>query len=456
MTFIVLSVLALLVVSLLLSQIRPVKAFLLVLGVFIALDYINLQATLANAVNPSLVTLMLLITASLAVQKTPFVAGLGDRLLNTGYRAAIGRLFVTVSSASALVNNTAVVASLINTVRQNSHFPASKVLLPLSYASIFGGGLTLIGSSTNMIVNSLVVQNGLEPLGFFTFTPLGLVMAIVGCAVLMLLSQFALPDREQPQRESSNYFIEAVVSPGSPLVGKSITGNGLRQLGRLFLVEVVRSGRLISPVNPCELLEANDVLVFSGDVQSVQMLSRFEGLTLFDKASEGLNDNLVEAFISHQSILVGKTIRDINFRTQFDAAVVAIRRGDQRLGGRLGSIRLRTGDSLVMAIGPDFHQRPGLQRNFYPGQWCSSRYFFIQPTEYCGAGHLCRHPVVGHNGSCPIDGRIILALGRVYRLRRVNTGRNPATVSFRDAGHRHRHPGDRPSDYFHWYSNGAR
>ena len=365
MPIFVILVLMLLIAALVSNRVSPPVAFVVALGGFIGLDLISLEGALQNVVNPALVTLVLLILCSLALEKTPFVSGLGDRLLNTGYRRSIARLFLVTSTASALVNNTAVVASLLSTIRRNRFFSASRVLLPLSYASIFGGGLTLIGSSTNMVVNSLAIQEGIHALGFFTFTGLGLIMVGIGALVTALLGKYLLPDHEIISVKSKDYFIEAQIDNHSPLVGRSITANKLRNLGSLFLAEIIRDGRLISPVSPDELLETGDVLVFSGDISSVHLLTQFSGLTLFNETEGLLTENLVEVFISHQSMLVGKTIRDVNFRTQFDAAVVAIRRGNEQLAGRLGEIRLRTGDNLILATGSDFHQRTNLERNFY-------------------------------------------------------------------------------------------
>ncbi|WP_422409235.1 MULTISPECIES: SLC13 family permease [unclassified Endozoicomonas] len=365
MPYIVPLILALLVAALLFNKLRPAVAFVSAVGLFIALGYISLESALNKVVNPALVTLVLLILVSLALEKTPFVTGLSDRLFKSGYRRSIVKMFALVSSTSALINNTAVVASLLSTVRKNKHYSASRVLLPLSYASIFGGGLTLIGSSTNMIVNSLAIQEGIGSLGFFTFTKLGLVMAILGCLIIALLGKRALPDRKTHVVDTKHYFIEARVTENSSLVGKSIADNGLRNLGSLFLAELIREGELISPVSPKEKLHADDVLVFSGDIRSVHLLNQFKGLVLFDESSENLTHNLSEVFISHQSSLLGKTIRDVNFRTQFDAAVVAVRRGNERLGGSIGKIRLRTGDSLILATGDDFQQHNNLDRNFY-------------------------------------------------------------------------------------------
>jgi uncharacterized protein with PhoU and TrkA domain len=162
------------------------------------------------------------------------------------------------------------------------------------------------------------------------------------------------------------YFLEARVEPGSAMAGRSIEQNQLRSLDGLFLLEIVRDGRLISPVTPAEVLEAGDVLIFTGEIDKVQALQRFDGLQVFGvEADSLLRSNLVEVVVSSQSELANRTLRDVDFRTMFDAGVVGIRRGDKRLTGQLGRIPLRVGDSLLLAVGPDFTQHRNLDRNFH-------------------------------------------------------------------------------------------
>ena len=262
------------------------------------------------------------------------------------------------------MSNTAVVATLINTVKKNQLINAGKLLLPLSFAAIIGGTLTLVGTSTNLIVNSLLIKQGHEGFGFFDFSLIGLV-AFVLCVVVILVRSRTLPDLVGDDLASNDYLLEAEVVTSSNLIGKSIEENGLRNLDSLFLVEIVRQGRLISPVTPDENVQANDKLIFSGDISKVLILQQFDGLTLFAEQDDLLRDNLTEVLVKADSAIAGKTLKKAGFRARFDAAVVAVRREGSALSGKLGDIVLQQGDFLVLAVGQDFYSRPNLSNNFY-------------------------------------------------------------------------------------------
>ena len=157
---------------------------------------------------------------------------------------------------------------------------ASRLLLPLSYAAILGGTLTLIGTSTNLIVSSFFEESTGQGLAFFAFTPVALPAAIAGVAV-MIMTWRRLPDHDNAGMAIQEHLIEAEVLPESRLIGRSITDNGLRDLGELFLVEIVRGDTLYSPVTPNHRIESGDRLIFSGDVSRVALLEDFHGLQLF-------------------------------------------------------------------------------------------------------------------------------------------------------------------------------
>lgn len=268
--------------------------------------------------------------------------------------------------SSAFVNNTAVVGAFLGMLTKQKVVAPSRLLLPLSYASIIGGITTLVGTSTNLVVNSFAVNAGLPALHMFQFAYVGVPVA-VACLVVIVLVARRLPERDSVSREDIQaYFVEAQVQPSSPLVGCSIEVNGLRNLDGLYLVEIVRAGHLISPVTPDTMVESDDLLIFSGEVEKLQVIQQFKGLQVFGAhASSLLASNLVEVVVSSESELSNRTLRDVDFRTMFDAGVVAIRRGDRRLTGQLGRIPLHTGDSLLLAIGPDFRQHRNLGRNFH-------------------------------------------------------------------------------------------
>ncbi|MCE9686944.1 SLC13 family permease [Shewanella sp. AS16] len=323
----------------------------------------GLEAALASFTNASLVTLVLLVLATTALEKTSLLGKLSQVIGNGSLTLTMAKLGFSTALLSSFTNNTAVVASLIGVVRRNqSHAPA-KLLLPLSYAAILGGTLTLIGTSTNLIVNSFVENAGLEPLGFFEFTAVGVVIVVSGIALLVLLAN-VLPDRREDQDEESlPYLLEAHVAANSALVGRSVQDNRLRALKKLYLVELERSGIRICPVPPQLVLQAGDMLRFSGAVESVELLHQFEGLDWFGK-QQARGQNLVEAVLAPSSMLVGTSLKASRFREQFDAAVMAIRRGHQPLKGGLGDIVLQAGDVLLLTPGDGFAANPRLVTDF--------------------------------------------------------------------------------------------
>ncbi|CAM5354053.1 SLC13 family permease [Thauera mechernichensis] len=362
----VLGSIGLLLALLIHGRISPAILFASWAGIYHLLGLASQQALLSSFSNPALATLILLLLVSLALERSPFLDLLSQLLLKGRTRLATLKLATFSSLASAFMNNTAVVGALLGTITQQRRHPASKLLIPLSYASILGGITTLVGTSTNLVVNSFVVEAGLPALHMFQFTLVGLPVALACIAVLTLSARLLPANASTGNDVRSAYFLEARVMPGSPMIGRSIEHNRLRNLEGLFLLEIEREGRLISPVGPAELLHAGDVLVFTGEVDKVQALQRFSGLAVFGAGADALlKSNLVEVVLSSESDLANRTLRDVDFRTMFDAGVVGIRRGDKRLTGQLGRIPLRVGDSLLLAAGPDFFQHRNLDRNFH-------------------------------------------------------------------------------------------
>lgn len=353
-----------LVGTLIFTRLKPLYAFGGALLVVYFSGELTTEQLLLNFVNESLVSLFLLLIASFALEKTRFVHQMSEWLLGGKERNVLFKLMFGAGLLSSVTNNTAVVATLMGPIRRNKKLPPSRLLIPLSYAAILGGMLTLMGTSTNLIVDGLAREAGLQGLGFFDFTLVGLPIFIIGILLLTLTYKFLPNNGLANQQVESHYFTELKLTDDSPLIGQSITEAGLRQLETLFLVEIIRADELISPVKPTERLQANDQLVFSGDIGQVHILEAMPGLELDEDVSNLPKHNLVEVVLSPSSSLINKTIRDAGFRSQFDAAVVAVKRGNQKLSGGLGALALRPGDVLVLAVGPDFSQRTNLARNF--------------------------------------------------------------------------------------------
>jgi di/tricarboxylate transporter len=362
--YLVLAIFASTIAALVFTDKRPSFIFASSLLALLASQQLVISDIIRNFTNQGLITLILLLLVSSAVDKTSLIKRLGRTLVTANFKTSFWRLFSITFASSALLNNTAIVASLIGPVKQNQYHHASRLLIPLSYAAILGGTVTLIGTSTNLIVDSFLIEHGHPGFNFWDFTLYGLVAGL-SCGLLMFLMTPFLPLIENKNNQYNSYFLEADVAPNSELVGKTVEQNHLRNLPELFLIEVSRDGKLISPVNPDFVIRGGDKLIFTGNVQNVDNLSHIKGLDLFAESDGLFRENLTEVIISNRAPIIGQTLKALGFRALFDAAVVAIRRDGESLSGKLGEIKLQAGDFLLLATGPDFTQRHNLTKNFF-------------------------------------------------------------------------------------------
>ncbi|NOH46536.1 SLC13 family permease [Vibrio rotiferianus] len=348
----VLAILLGIITCLLVTKLKPSYVFAGAAFIAFMAGMLELNTIAANFTNSSLLTLVLLILASSALEKTLLISWVSRSISEGNLGSVVAKLGFSTALLSSFTNNTAVVVSLIGAIKRNQQHAPSKLLIPLSYAAIFGGTLTLIGTSTNLIINSFVEDAGLPSLNFFTPTMIGLAVLVGGVLILIPLS-YLLPNYDDQSQEDLPYFLESRVEPGSPLVGRTITENNLRALRKLFLAEVIRDGVSVPSVGPDFVLNAKDRLLFCGDVESVATLQEIPGLTLF--GHQHLNgQNFMEVVVSSSATFCHKTLKESRFRDRFDAVVVAIRRGHERLEGGLGNITLAAGDTLVLVPGKRF------------------------------------------------------------------------------------------------------
>ncbi|GKW54858.1 MULTISPECIES: SLC13 family permease [Pseudoalteromonas] len=345
------------------TRLKPAWLFVGAIGISYLAGLISLEDMLINYANPSLITLILLVLVSIAVEKTTLVQKLAQSLSKGSLTSSVTKLGLSTAFLSSFTNNTAVVASLISAIKESPTHSPSKLLLPLSYTAILGGTITLIGTSTNLIVNGFAVEAGMEPLGFFDFTLIGLGALSVGLITILVMLKY-LPDNGKNDQEVVPFYLEGKVEAGSKLIGKSVEENGLRELKDLFLAEIIRGDKRICAVTPKQVIKEGDVLLFVGDIKSVPLLTQFDGLKVVHDKHEKDVEHLVEVVVSHSSKYIGKTIKEIRFREQFHAAVIAIRRGHDRLQGGLGKVQLQAGDSLILAPGKEFYSLPNLKREF--------------------------------------------------------------------------------------------
>lgn len=363
-TFYAGAILTALLVGLVFSRLSATVLFLMAaIGCLIA-GLIEPDAFWAKATNEGLVTLMLLMLCAVALERLPWLGLLSRRIDSPNRYLAVARITAVAASTSAFLNNTAIVAALAQVLRRSRYHLPSQLLLPLSYAAILGGTLTLIGTSTNLIVSSFLADRRGNGLAFFDFLWVaGPVVLVVGLLLVVLSSR--LPKRVVAEEEQGEYVLEAVVEREGGLVGRTVRDAGLRELETLYLSEIIRASQVITAVAPGEVLQGGDRLNFVGDIKDASRLTQISGLTTFASEEGLMQPSLTEVIVAPGSILNGRTPKELGFRARFDAAIVGLQRDGETVSGKLGRTALRPGDLLVLATGEDFAQRKNLGRNFY-------------------------------------------------------------------------------------------
>ena len=339
------------------------------------------QEALSGLANEGMVTVAVLYIVVSGVRNTGGLEWVIQRLLGqprseTGAQA---RLMTQAAGLSAFLNNTPVVALLVPAVQdwaKRNRFSVSRLMIPLSYASIAGGTCTLIGTSTNLVLNGLLVsETGLPPLGLFELAWVGIPLVLLVVGYVLLTSRWLLPERVPVVTrydDAREYTVEMLVEPGSPVDGISIREAGLRQLPGLYLTGIERDGRQLACVAPEEEIKGNDRLQFAGVVESVVDLQKIRGLKpatpQVDKlAAPRHARSLTEAVLSDSSPLVGRSICEGRFRNRYNAVVIAVARNGRRLSEKIGDIIMRPGDTLLLETGA----------GFFLGQQASSRDFYL-------------------------------------------------------------------------------
>jgi di/tricarboxylate transporter len=291
---------------------------------------------------------------------------------------AQARLMFPVAALSTVLNNTPIVAMclpVVSDLAKRTQIAASKLFMPLSFATILGGTCTLIGTSTNMVIYGLYVAETKNPSGLTMFDPAwaGIPCAVVGITFLLVTSKWLLPDRKPALAISGDpreYSIEMVVEGDSLLVGKTLEEAGLRGLPGLYLAEIERHGRVLPAVSSSERLWTDDRLVFVGAVDSVLDLQRMRGLRpatdqLFKLDAPRSERCLIEAVVSNKCPLVGQSIRAGRFRSVYNAAVIAVSHRGERVSTKIGDFVLEPGATLLIEAHPSFAQQQRSSKDFY-------------------------------------------------------------------------------------------
>ncbi len=345
-------------------------------AVLMLLGVISPAELLGGFSNLGLATVAALYIVAAGLTRTGALFSLTDLLLGRtkGVRRAQLRLMAPVAVMSSVLNNTPVVAMMIPIVSdwaKRSGIHISKLMMPLSYAAIVGGLCTVIGTSTNLVVNDMLADES-AGLALFELAWIGVPAVLLTILYVLLAGGRLLPARGDAGvtfGDGTQYTLEMLVDREGPLVGRSIESAGLRNLAGVFLVEICRDERVIAAVSPAETLLGGDRLIFAGDVSSVVDLQKMRGLSLAEDSVFKIDGDrsqrkFVEVVIGNNYPYLGKTVRDSEFRNKYGAAIIAISRDGERIRQRVGDVRIARGDVLLLETPADFTQSRRHARDF--------------------------------------------------------------------------------------------
>ncbi len=374
------AVILLMIISLAKEWFNPAGIVFSALLLLIAGGVITVNEAFAGFSNKGMLTVGFLFVVSAALQSSGaferFILSLLGRK-DTKNTSKYLRLMFPVAGLSAFLNNTPIVATLIPIVKswaKRNNLAASKFLIPLSYAAVLGGTCTLIGTSTNLVVHGLLLENGYKGFTFFEITKIGIPVAILGILFITLVGKKLLPDRKDVIAklgdETREFVVEMRVEDNYPHLNKTIEEAHLRHLQGLFLFQINRNNDTIAPISPDECILEGDRLFFTGLPETIFQLQKIPGLISvpdneFDvKNLDSDKTRTFEAVISNSSPLVGQTVRDSNFRKLYNAVILAIHRSGERINRKVGDIEIKPNDTLFLLAQKGFEKRWYNSRDF--------------------------------------------------------------------------------------------
>lgn len=359
---------------------RPPDAILLAgVALLMLLGVLSAEEALLGMSNEGMATVAVLFIVARGLAQTGVVGWISNHLLGRPKNTTVAqfRLMAPVAALSSLLNNTPVVAMMVPAVTdwaKRNNLSVSHLMIPLSYAAIIGGTCTMVGTSTNLVINGMLTDHlGHAGLAMFDLAWVGIPCVIVVVIFTLGFSRWLLPNRGESEKavfdDARQYIVEMEVEENSPLSGKSIEDAGLRQLPGMYLIEIDRGGSLLTAVSPKEIMRADDHLIFAGDVRSVVDLKNIHGLKVAEKQvfklGGGANARcLVEVVISPSFPSLDKTIRDLRFRNMYGAAIIAVARNGERIKTKIGDIILKAGDTLLLETHDHFVGQQRYSKSF--------------------------------------------------------------------------------------------
>ncbi|MEP0902156.1 SLC13 family permease [Nodosilinea sp. FACHB-13] len=340
--------------------------------VLIVLGLVTPEEGIAGFGNAATITVMLMFILSAGVAKTGVIQIVRDWLMKWGGKEPSRQIFVMgilVGPITAFINNTAVVAIFLPIVEEwckKQNISPSKLLIPLSYVTVLGGMITVIGTSTNILASGVSKDLGYGEFGLFEFTAVGVITFAVGLAYLALFAPKLLPDRKSSSPNLSNYDLkdymsEVVITPRSTLIGQTLKASEIQRKFDIDVLEIIRDGSHFAQPLADKVLQAGDVLMIRGGRDELLSLKDQRGLDILPEVKFGQQpiedepdtseEHIAEVLILSNSRLVGATLKEMRFRQRYNATVLAIRRGEELVRDRMGKVPLRFGD-LLLVQGP--------------------------------------------------------------------------------------------------------
>ena len=342
--------------------------------VLILLGLVTPEEGIAGFSNSATVTVMAMFVLSAGITRTGVIQVIRDRLLVWGGKNPHQQVFVLgalVGPISAFINNTAVVAIFLPIVEdwcKKQKISPSKLLIPLSYATVLAGMITVVGTSTNILASGISAKLGYGEFSLFQFTALGLVTFLAGLIYLTIFAPKLLPDRKSSTGEfleddygSKVYLSEVIITPRSNLIGQTLSQSGLQRKFNFDVLELIRNKVHLPQPLADKVLNAGDILIVHSSREELLKIKDERGLEIFADVKFQKGDiestittgeeKLAEVLLLSNSRLIGTTLKDLKFRQRYNATVLAIRRGSELLQGRLGKIPLKFGD-LLLVQGP--------------------------------------------------------------------------------------------------------
>lgn len=378
--FVVVGLIVLMIVALAKEMLRPGLVLFTAASIMMAVGIISAQETVSGFANIGMLTVAVLFLVSEGVRQTGALNRFAHFFLprRRGRIAfMLPRVMLPAAFLSAFLNNTPIViifGPMIKKWAEKLNLSSQKFLIPLSYATIFGGMCTLIGTSTNLVVHGLMIENGMNGFSMFELGMIGVPVLVIGTTYVAVFGNWLLPGKKikfnTPSRDFKEYFYDLIVPKGSSLIGLEVKTGRVKELKNLILHSVERDGVALKPNGDVILIQENDILLVAGKSDGLNQIIALDSVKLrgIDELKGIIPKSELrqyEAVIAPRFPGIGQTISDFDFVEHYKATVLAIHRNGERLTSNLGHLKMKPGDSLVLLTDDKFIRNWGESKIFY-------------------------------------------------------------------------------------------